>query len=133
MKRGWLLALIVCFGPTACNDLTEPLPPIDGSYEYTTTGGVASLNRRGTVTIVDVDPLSARFEGTFEYRTRGGQTASGQFIGAFIERDRIWFRFLDEKLLVHEGVLSAGRGSGNVFFLGPTYENTGATFSLRRK
>ena len=114
----------------ACSDLTEPLPPIQGTYSYVSSSLVPRLDRRGTITIVDFDRRTARFEGTFQFVDADGDNRTGTLIGAFIQRDRIWFRFLDERQLYHEGDFNPGLSSGEIFFLGLAYETTGATFSL---
>ena len=92
---------------------------------------VPPLSRRGTVTFVDDDRRTARFDGTFEYIDARGRQVSGQLTGAFMQPDRIWFRFQDENLVIHEGDLLFGIGGGEIFFQGLTYETTGATYSLR--
>jgi hypothetical protein len=133
MKPRWLLLAPVLASVMACNDLTEALPIIAGTYDYTTVGAITSLSRQGTMIIVDFDARTARFDGSFDYTTGAGVRMAGPMVGAFIERNQVWFRFLNEKLIVHEGGLTAGVGSGTLFFLGLTYQNTGATFTLRRR
>ena len=115
---------------SGCNDLTEPLPAIAGTYRYASTSSTfPSLTRRGTITIVDADRRTARFDGEFEI-TAGGDLIRGRLSGAFMSADRIWFRFLNEKFEYHEAQLGFGSGHGEIFFQGLTYTPTGATFSL---
>lgn len=126
--------LLFVAAASACNDLTEPLPRVQGTYDYAATSTqFPSLNRRGTLSILDLDRRTARFEGTFQYVTANGQSVSGQLIGAFTSQNRIWFRFLHEQQVFHEASFDSdlGSGSGEVFFLGLIYEPISATFTLR--
>ncbi len=125
------LVLLLSLGLVGCNDLTEALPEIQGVYAYSSSSlDSPSRNRFGTLTIFDFDRRSARFEGTYQYVTAGGTSMTGQLIGAFVERERIWFRFLDERQFFHEGDFVFGNSSGQVFFLGLSYRPTSTTFSL---
>jgi hypothetical protein len=126
-----LFAVAVAVLASGCADLTDLLPPIQGTYTYVSSSNVPLLDRRGTITIADFDRRSARFEGTYQYVAADGASRSGSLLGAFMRTDRIWFRFLDEQQLVHEGDFAQGQGEGEIFFLGVVYETTGATFSLR--
>lgn len=116
-----------------CNDLTTPLPPLTGTWQYAVTSAeFVRHNRVGSIRIVDDDPRSARFDGTYSFRNAQGETLSGSLIGAFITRDSIWFRFVDNRLEYHEAKLTGGIGSGEIFFLTLTYEASGSRFTLRR-
>ncbi|MEX2284767.1 MAG: hypothetical protein WEE89_19920 [Gemmatimonadota bacterium] len=131
MRRSILILALALAG---CNDLTEPLPNLAGSFDYVSfSSEFVSLNRRGTLTIVDSDRRTARFEGNYEYTVGNAAPFRGQLIGAFVTPDRIWFRFLDERAVFHEADLGLLLGNGDIYFLGATYEPSGATFSLRRR
>jgi hypothetical protein len=124
----------LAFCAAACNDLTEPLPTIQGTYAYRSTSQVSPAhNREGMITIVDSDPRSARFDGSYQYVTADGERVAGQLIGAFVHSERIWFRFLDERQFFHEGDFILGVSAGRVFFLGLNYVPTSTTFSLLRR
>ena len=127
--------LILSFAFAAgCNDLTDPLPDITGTFDYTSfSSDFVSLNRQGTITIVDSDPRTARFDGTYSYTVGGGAPVTGNLIGAFTTRDRIWFRFLDSPVVFHEADLGFVFSTGEIYFLSTTYEPSGATFTLRRR
>ena len=126
-----LIAALAAAQLTACNDLTAALPNIEGTYEYATASPAPRLNRRGSISITDSDPRTARFDGSYEYIDGTGRRLNGQLVGAFVQTERIWFRLLDEPQVFHEGDLVFGFGNGEIFFQGLTYETTGATFSLR--
>lgn len=122
--------LLVC--TVACNDLTEPLPAVAGTYDYVSAGAPART-RQGSITIVDQDRRTARFDGTFVYVTSAGSTVSGALTGAFMSANRIWFRFLTERFEYHEATFVTGTSAlGEIFIQGITYESTGSTFTLSR-
>jgi hypothetical protein len=125
-------ALLVMCSAVACNDLTEPLPSIDGPYDYISTGA-AARTRRGSILIIDRDRRTARFDGTFDYVSSDGETVSGALTGAFMSTNRIWFRFLTERFEYHEATYVSGSTAiGEIFVQGITYEPTGSTFTLSR-
>ena len=128
--RFWLLPAWCCLA--ACNDLTEPLPSIAGTHAYEVTAPNGALARRGFVRIADSDTRTARFDGTFSYTTGDGRNVTGNLTGAFITRDSVWFRFLDERFVYHEARYERGRGSGQIFLQQFSYEPTGLTFSFDR-
>ena len=144
-----MCALRICLGTTSrmkavflffagllhvgCNDLTAPLPAIAGSYQYVATSTVSARHKRiGTIRIFDDDPLSARFDGSYSFTNGYGELISGQLVGAFITRDSIWFRFVDDRLEYHEANLTNNTGAGEIFFLTETYRSSGTHFTLRR-
>jgi hypothetical protein len=131
MRR--LVLPLLAIACVACNDLTEPLPAIQGTYDYVAvSSSFTSLNRRGTITIVDSNPRTASFDGTFSYVDPSG-SVTGRLIGAFVTPNHVWFRFLDERFLFHEADLSVLIGTGELYQQGITYEPVGATFTLRRR
>ena len=127
--------LILLFALAAgCNDLTDPLPDITGTFDYASfSSDFVSLNRQGTITIVDSDPRTARFDGTYSYTVGAGAPVTGNLIGAFITPDRIWFRFLNSPVVFHETDLGVVFSTGEIYFLSTTYEPSGALFTLRRR
>ena len=130
--RRVVAAVVLCAGFAGCNDLTAPLPSIAGTYQYTSSSELyTSLNRTGTLTIVDLDPRTARFDGDFTYIAIDGRQVSGQLTGAFVRPDRIYFRFLTDRFQYHEADFSAGFAAGEIFLQGLTYASTGSTFTLR--
>ncbi len=131
MKR--LLIVLLALAMTSCNDLTAPLPAIEGTFDYASFSSDVSLNRRGSLNIVDTNRRTARFEGTFQYVTGSAAPKTGRLIGAFMAPNRIWFRFLDERAVFHEADLGGLFGTGVIFFLGTSYEPSGASFTLRRR
>ncbi len=117
-----------------CNDLTDPLPSIAGTYTYQSrSGDFSSLNRNGTITIDDFDRRTARFTGTFDFVNDAGVHATGGLLGAFVTRDHIYFRFLNSQFEYHEANYLLGRASGEIFVQGIVYESTGSTFTLTRR
>ena len=123
---------VVLVSAAACNDITEPLPSIEGIYSYNSTGGLnPARQRQGSITIIDRDRLTAGFVGTFAYTSIDGNSTSGDLIGAFMTRDRIWFRFLTEPFEYHEATFLANAAAGEIFIQGRTYFRTGSTFTLR--
>jgi hypothetical protein len=132
-RHPWWWLFVLAGGITACNDLTEPLPAIGGSYSYTSTDELdPARQRQGTIIIVDRDRLTARFDGNFVYVSDEGRSVSGALIGGFMTRDRIWFRFLTEPFEFHEATYLSNTASGEIFLQGSTYFRSGAAFSLRR-
>ena len=128
-----LLILLSAFA-AGCNDLTDPLPDITGTFDYTSfSSDFVSLNRQGTITIVDSDPRTARFDGTYSYSVGAAAPVTGNLMGAFITPDRIWFRFLDSPVVFHETDLGVLFSTGEIYFLSTTYEPSGAIFTLRRR
>ena len=116
---------------TACNDLTEPLPRVDGTYTYQSfSPDFVALNRNGTVKIEDFNRRSATFSGTFDFVSATGEHETGFLTGAFVTRDHIYFRFLNTRFQVHEADYLLGRANGEIFFQGVFYESSGATFIL---
>src|SRR5262245_15265094 len=87
----------------ACNDLTAPLPKVDGTYTYQSRSpDFVSLNRTGTVKIEDFDRRTASFTGTFDFVSATGEHETGFLTGAFVTREHIYFRFLNTRFQVHE-------------------------------
>jgi len=130
--RKWLI-LLFAFA-AGCNDLTAPLPDISGNFDYSAfSPDYVSLNRRGTITIVDDNLLTARFDGTYSYSVGSAAPVTGRLIGAFVTPDRIWFRFLDSPVVFHETDLGVVFSTGEIYFLGASYEPSGAVFTLRRR
>jgi hypothetical protein len=131
MRKWLILSSVLAAG---CNDLTDPLPSIAGSYDYTSfSSEFISLNRRGSITIVDTDRRTARFDGTYQFSVGTAAPVTGNLIGAFVTPDHIWFKFLDHPTVFHETDLGVVFSTGEIFFQGATYEPSGATFSLRRR
>jgi len=131
MRKLLILMLALAAG---CNDLTDPLPDITGTFDYTSfSSDFVSLNRQGTITIIDSDPRTARFDGTYSYTVGAGAPQTGNLIGAFITTDRIWFRFLNSPVVFHETDLGVVFSTGEIYFLSTTYEPSGALFTLRRR
>ena len=70
--------LIVCAAAAlvlgSCNDLTDPLPSIAGTYTYQSrSSDFVRLNRNGTITIDDFNRRSANFTGTFDFTNNAGE------------------------------------------------------------
>ena len=117
----------------ACNDLTEPTQSIAGEYQYDVVDSFNGSNtRNGKITIFDDDRRTARFTGTFNYRDGQGRVVQGHLQGAFTSADSVWFQFLDERFVYHEGFFARGTGGGRLFVQGVSYEPTGLTFELIR-
>jgi len=131
MKSAALFLLVVL--TASCSDLTAPLPSIAGTWQYTVTSPrFISHNRTGTIRIVDDDPRTARFDGSYTFHDAAGESRSGLLTGAFITRDSIWFRFIDTRFEVHEAKLLNGSGAGEIFFLTQVYETSGSQLTLHR-
>jgi hypothetical protein len=118
----------------SCNDLTDPLPGIAGTYTYQSrSSDFVRLNRNGVITIDDFDRRTAAFSGTFDFVNDAGEHVTGGLLGSFVTRDHIYFRFLTSHFEFHEGDYALGRANGEIFFQGITYESSGSTFSLIRR
>jgi hypothetical protein len=132
MRRFLLISIVLA--SAGCQDLTEPLPAIEGRYDYSVVGpGSLGLNRQGTLEILDANRRTASFEGTFEYTTASFERVTGKLVGAFVTPSRVWFHFLNEPGVYHEGDLGGITGFGDVYFKGLTYEQSGASYALRRR
>jgi len=118
----------------SCNDLTDPLPGISGTYTYQSrSSDFVRLNRNGVITIDDFNRRTAAFTGTFDFVNDAGEHVTGGLLGSFVTRDHIYFRFLNSHFEFHEGSYALGRANGEIFFQGITYESSGSTFSLIRR
>jgi hypothetical protein len=134
MRR--LLLVSIVLAAAGCKDLTEPLPAVEGRYDYSVVGPASlGLNRQGTIEILDANRRTASFEGTFDYTNTSGRV-TGKLVGAFVTPNRVWFHFfhfLNEPGVYHEGDLGGITGFGDVYFKSLTYEPSGASYALRRR
>ena len=132
MRLSWLAVLTAALTSSACNDLTAPLPAIAGRYDYVARSSeFTAHNRQGTIEIVDENPRTARFDGTYRYTLVNGTVVTGRLTGAFVSPTRIWFRFLDDRLEYHEADYTGFGADGEIFFQTLRYDPSGTTFSLR--
>jgi hypothetical protein len=99
--------LASCLLFSGCNDLTDLLPGIAGTYTYQSrSSDFVSLTRNGVVTIDDFDRRTASFTGTFDFTDDAGRHVTGSLLGAFVTRDHVYFRFLNSRFEFHEGATS---------------------------
>jgi hypothetical protein len=136
LRRAGVLAAMLAGGvsSSSCNDLTDPLPGIAGTYTYQSrSADFVSLNRNGVVTFEDFDRRTASFAGTFDFTDDAGRHITGSLLGAFVTRDHIYFRFLNSHFEFHEANYALGRANGEIFVQGIQYEPTGSTFTLVRR